>query len=978
MPGAWGVQWEDLTKLDYRHKGLWQFMAEVFLTWCRRGVDGFRCDAGYMIPHAAWKYIVARVREQFPDTTFLLEGLGGKIEVTRALLDTANLDWAYSELFQNYDRSQIERYLPEAIDISGAQGLTVHFAETHDNPRLAAASPVYARMRTALCALASHQGAFGFANGVEWLATEKIVVHEAHSLNWGAPVNQVAEIGRLTRLLKRHPAFHDRAEVRLIEQGDGNQIVILRHHPPTGKRLLVLVNLDPERPVAAVWDPEAAGLHERACTDLLTGAPVTVAESGGRFTCALAPGQVLCLSPEPADLELLERAGHGPFEVPPRIERQRLRATALGVFTHYQGVRDLGDFDPELAADRLFEDPVAFCAAMNPAGRESRVVTWQWPRDLRREVMLPPGHFLLVRGDAAFRVRLVDGERIVAAADSQRAADGSRFCLLAPPPAPAKPAELRLHLSVFTGNGARHEQAGLLLLPRAAEARVNRVYGRADLLERPMLFLDTNGSGAMLRAAVAWGTLTSRYDALIAANPDPDQPNDRWVMFSACRAWLVYQGYSADINLDCLQTFALAGRGGAVWRYKVPSGQGEHVLLEVGLAMVPGKNALRLVFSRDPAGEDPSRLADSKPVRLILRPDIESRSFHHTTKAFAGPEQHYRSAVATTPAGFVFQPDEHHRLALEISDGAFVQDPEWRYMVFRGMEAERGLDPDSDLFSPGYFEALLEGGRSVVLAAEAAAGAPPAPVPAEAAVVDDPPPKRAAVAPIEVLLPRPGSLPRPPRGAQDGHRRLPLVSRLGPGLPDLRARAHRRPPVRGRRGGAEALRAVRGAGHPAEHDPRQRRPRPRHLRRPAVVRDGLRRSGRGPGRRLVPRKRLRRPPGPSGARLDRARLPIRHPQRDPDGPRVGARLQPVPLHLDGHQFPGRHPAPGLPGRDPGALARGPQAHGAARPEGSQKLEHPGRPDPREPDHAFLEAGGRLPIGLPARGAGAAGPRGSGR
>ena len=44
-PGAWGVVWADLTRLDYTHRELWQYMADVFLTWCRRGVDGFRCDA---------------------------------------------------------------------------------------------------------------------------------------------------------------------------------------------------------------------------------------------------------------------------------------------------------------------------------------------------------------------------------------------------------------------------------------------------------------------------------------------------------------------------------------------------------------------------------------------------------------------------------------------------------------------------------------------------------------------------------------------------------------------------------------------------------------------------------------------------------------------------------------------------------------------------------------------------------------------
>jgi len=85
-PGAWGVVWEDLSELDYKHKKLWEHMADVFLFWCRRGVDGFRCDAGYMIPQPVWEYIVAKVREEFPNTIFMLEGLGGKISTTENLL----------------------------------------------------------------------------------------------------------------------------------------------------------------------------------------------------------------------------------------------------------------------------------------------------------------------------------------------------------------------------------------------------------------------------------------------------------------------------------------------------------------------------------------------------------------------------------------------------------------------------------------------------------------------------------------------------------------------------------------------------------------------------------------------------------------------------------------------------------------------------------------------------------------------------
>jgi len=754
VPGAWGVQWEDLTKLDYRHRELWQFMAEAFLTWCRRGVDGFRCDAGYMVPHPAWKYIIARVREQFPDTTFLLEGLGGKISVTRQLLNTANLNWAYSELFQNYDRSQIEHYLPEAIDISATDGLTVNFAETHDNQRLAATSHAYARMRTALCALSSFAGAFGFANGVEWLAADKINVHEAIPLNWGAPVNQVAEIRRLTTLLKLHPAFHDRSEVSLIEQGGGNQLVILRRHRPTGKRLLVLVNLDHDRLTQAAWSPPEAGLSQRMYTDLLTETPVEVQESGGWFSCALAPGQVRCLSPDPADLELLQASPTDPFTAPPHIEHQHLRAKALQVFTYYQNTQDIGGFDPDRAAAELKSDPAAFCTQLNPGGTESRVVAWQWPRDLRREVMLPPGHFLLVKCACGFRARLVDKDRTLAVENGVRGADGTFFCLFLPPSTPRGLKRLSLRAAAHEESGTRHAEAHILLLPRAEDARVKRVFTRSELLKEPLLVLGTNGRGAMLRGAVAWGGLASKYDALLAANLAPDYPEDRWVMFTRCRAWLLYQGFSQDINLDCLQAFAAGNSGGAFWRYKIPSGQGEHVLLTIGLEMLPRRNAVRLAFYRHPAGADPARLADATPVRLILRPDIENRSFHDTTKAFAGPEQHFRNSVSAAPGGFSFQPDPPHCLQMEISSGRFVPEPQWQYMIRHDQDAERGQDPHSDLFSPGYFEAPLTGSQTVRLLAETGPPQSHAALPADTLLPERSPLESrstASLRPIEVL-----------------------------------------------------------------------------------------------------------------------------------------------------------------------------------------------------------------------------------
>ena len=723
VPGAWGVKWEDLTKLDYTQKDLWQYMAEVFLTWCRRGVDGFRCDAGYMIPVRAWQYIIASVREQYPDTVFLNEGLGGKISVTRNLLSKGNFNWAYSELFQNYTRDQIETYLPEAMDISRTEGLTVHFAETHDNLRLAERSKVWARMRTALCALFSPNGAFGFANGVEWYATEKINVHGAPSLNWGADSNQVENIQRINAILKHHPAFHDRVDLKMIQCGVGNYVVMLRHHIPTGKWLLVVANLDDDKEAVACWvDREAPPLEGDVLTDLLGGEKVTLDRAEGHFRVLLMPGQVLCLTADSSDEVLLPMLPDETNLPPERIKHQQLRAKALDVWCYYHGLGDLESADPDEMASRLSKDPVGFCAEMNPHSEESRVVQWRWPRDLRRQVMVPPGHFLLVAADTGFRADIKDQQNapVLVSEASLRLDDGKHYILFKPQATPEVHTPRTLDLSVFEGGRAEHAEAPLLFLCEPEKRLVKRRLGRSSGTSKSLLLLGTNRRGAMMRAPIRWGVLPSRYDALLAANMDSDYPESRLILLTRCRGWVRFQGYSQDMDAHCVDGFAFDEHSRGCWGFRVPTGQGEHVVLKVCLEMVPGENRVRMVFYRDPAQGFEGRLSDAKPVEIILRPDVEWRSFHESTKAYQGGETLFPDAVTPTPdkAGFLFSPHgPQQRLSVHISKGTFRPAPEWQYMVHHFMDEERGFDADSDLFSPGYFSVSLEGGKAFELVA---------------------------------------------------------------------------------------------------------------------------------------------------------------------------------------------------------------------------------------------------------------------
>ncbi len=716
VPGAWGVEWADLTRLDYAHRDLWRFMANMFLTWCRRGVDGFRCDAGYMIPEPAWRYMVAKVRRQFPDTIFLLEGLGGKISVTRALLNRANFNWAYSELFQNYDRGQIESYLPGALDIACTDGLTVNFAETHDNLRLAARSQEWARLRTALCALFAPQGAFGFANGVEWFATEKINVHDSPSLNWGAVPNQVAVIRRLSDLLKHHPCFHDQTRLQLIQADGGNVAVMLRHHQPTHQRLLVVVNLDDKTPATASWLSEAAPEMPSELTDLLSGRSLTPLRQDGYVRCDLAPGEVLCLAPSETGFTPPEPETGALMAAVPRVEQQRRRAKVLDLVMHWNGGRCDG-LDIDALAEELAADPLALCRRLGNAGSDPGVTRWQWPQDLHRQVMIPPGHVLLVEAPHPFQARIVLNRRVIGQETSLAGRDAGHFAFFTLGETPSNTVTVGLELFLYTPEATERSLTDMLLLTAAESMSVRTLWPRQGLPDAPLVWLGTNGRGAMSHTPVRWGVLYSRYDALLAANLNPEVPEDRWIMLTRLRAWVVFQGYSQEIRHDCLESFHYDGQNRARWRFHMPTGQGQSIRLTVSIDMPEAANAVRIAFVREPAGQVPNGLPDDLPVHLILRPDIEDRNFHATTKAYLGPETGFPAAVTPRADGFIFRPDSERQLQLSTTLGHYVHEPEWTYMVHRPLEEERGLDAASDLFSPGYITAPLSGGARQILRA---------------------------------------------------------------------------------------------------------------------------------------------------------------------------------------------------------------------------------------------------------------------
>ena len=722
-PGAWGVTWADLVELDYSKPALRRKIADVFLHWCRLGVDGFRCDAGYMIPKAAWDVIVALVRREFPDTVFLLEGLGGPMATTEALIGDSGLDWAYSEVFQTYDRRAFEAMLPNTLRLSEQRGPLIHFAETHDNNRLAATSPAWARLRLALSAMLSQQGGFGITAGVEWYAQEKIDVHGCGGLNWGAADNACAFIRRLNAILRTHPLFGPDTTIAMAQRGGGNVLAFTRSRP-SHDPLLILANLDWKQTQSVSFD--ASGFPYREAYDLIEGKPCLV----NPLRMPLKPGQVRCLSSRPGDLTAVDGATHQRDAAPIAGLTKRYRLVmALRTRQWTEQPVDLYKDDLNALANRFIEDPCAFA--------NHRAVTLSLPSDLRREVIVPTGALLFVTAATPFRVTLFDAEgAAVSTGHSLSLANGGQGLML-----PVRRAfdayrgpqrntvRLTLAAELYTPAGAqRHRSTVWALGQGETTGRVKRRFSGLEVKDlataRALL---TNGTGAMAQLRLKWSDIRSQYDCLLALNRHPGVPVDRQIFLTRCRAWILCNGFSAPLVGSCLVHVTVAPDGSAAeWRFSAPCGMGRRVPITLRVALEPGANRVVLRFKRE-RNTGPFR-DPAVSVGLILRPDIEWRNFHCKTKAYTGPERDWPKAIVNRPDGFDFTPEPNARLAVTMSGADWNPEAAWAYNVPHPEEAARGQEGAGDLWSPGWFHIELDRGQEASLVAgEPTPALPPIP-----------------------------------------------------------------------------------------------------------------------------------------------------------------------------------------------------------------------------------------------------------
>jgi predicted glycogen debranching enzyme len=717
-PGAWGTIWEDLVELEQHDVALWDKIADALLIWCRRGVDGFRCDAGYKIPVPAWQYIIARVQDEFPETIFLLEGLGGSWDATENLLTDGGMQWAYSELFQNYSGADVAKYLDYANRQSARVGGYVHYSETHDNDRLAKKGRAWSLLRNRLCALTSPSGGFGFTCGVEWLAAEKIRVHGCTGLNWENPDNIVPELAQLNQLVSNHPCFFDGAKLTRLSAPDSPVYALLRESAEGKDAVLILVNTDVETENSLVLS-ELKIQNSKFKIELL-GQPlpkISAVKDETAFT--LAPGAVFCLAPTEKTVGL---SGEN-------YRRARAQAAwaiqSLGRIVPAEIVDGLDwhwlaeqvESSPEIFltaasefAARNAKTPLADLLVEAEAGKVfQRVVAWTL-LDARRITLVPPGHWLLIEDSTPFRATL---EIQNPAMHIQSIAAADRHIACFPPRESAAEAELVLERHATT---SQKVSATLrFLAPEPQPSTFN--------LQPSTLVLLTNGIGGMARLCVDLGRVNSKYDCVLGANLNPKVPVDRHIFVKRIRVWVNADGFLSAVDLKNLASFKPGSP--AVWKFVANAGDGRTVEIELRAKMPVGKNATVFQFSRPTEkGAHGKQLPAHADVRLTVRFDIEDRNFHSETKHNGGADFHFSSNThpLDKKIGFEFTPASDRQLRVFASDGKYHPQPEWCENIPHPVEQTRGQVGSGDAYSPGWFELPLPKGAGVTLIATAESG----------------------------------------------------------------------------------------------------------------------------------------------------------------------------------------------------------------------------------------------------------------
>jgi starch synthase (maltosyl-transferring) len=252
-------KYEDIVNVDFYAKdavpGLWKALRDVVLHWAEEGVRLFRVDNPHTKPLPFWEWMIAEVRSLHPDVVFLSEAFTRPKVMYQ--LAKAGFSQSYTYFTWRNSKHELTDYFTELTTAPVKDFFRPHlFVNTPDiNPYFLQTSgrPGFL-IRAALAATLS--GLWGMYSGFEiceaaplpgreeYLDSEK---YEIRVRDYSAPGNIVAEITKLNRIRKLHPALQSHLGLRFYPAHNDQVLFYGKGLPVTGRNsvILIAVSLDP-------------------------------------------------------------------------------------------------------------------------------------------------------------------------------------------------------------------------------------------------------------------------------------------------------------------------------------------------------------------------------------------------------------------------------------------------------------------------------------------------------------------------------------------------------------------------------------------------------------------------------------------------------------------------------------------------------------------------------------------------------------
>src|SRR6266571_8888042 len=251
-------KYEDIYPLNFRCESwreLWAEMKSIVLFWAERGVRIFRVDNPHTKPVAFWEYLIARVRERYPDVLFLSEAFT-KPKMMNALAK-AGFNQSYTYFTWRNSKQELTDYLTELTQTEMREYFRGNlWPNTPDILPFVLQDGGRPAFMIRIVLAATMSSVYGIYSGYElcenkalpgreeYLDSEKYQFKER---DWNGPGNIKDWITRLNEIRRENRALHFYDNLRFYH-AENDAILFYGKMTPAGDNIiLVVVNLDPFR-----------------------------------------------------------------------------------------------------------------------------------------------------------------------------------------------------------------------------------------------------------------------------------------------------------------------------------------------------------------------------------------------------------------------------------------------------------------------------------------------------------------------------------------------------------------------------------------------------------------------------------------------------------------------------------------------------------------------------------------------------------